>query len=123
MSTSEQDQPEHSVIGQPVARVDGRLKVIGQARYAAATALDNLVYGALILRAVPNRRVRAIDTTAREKRPGVLAVLTRANAPRLPNASMLAQQDMPQQGPIRRVMLLQEDTVWSVVNSTIMCAK
>ena len=56
MSTSEQDQPEQSVIGQPLARVDGRLKVIGQARYAADTALDNLVYGALILSTMASQR-------------------------------------------------------------------
>ena len=42
--------------------------------------------------------------------PGVLAVLTPANAPRLPNASMQAQQTM-QLGPIQRVTLFQEDTV------------
>ena len=56
MSTSEQDQLEQSVIGQPLERVDGRLKVIGQARYAADTALDNLVYGALILSTMASQR-------------------------------------------------------------------
>ena len=52
MSTGEQGRPEQSVIGRPLERVDERLKVIGQARYAADTALDNLAYGVLILSTV-----------------------------------------------------------------------
>ena len=72
------------IIGQPINRVDGALKVIRQARYAAEFALRNLAYAALITSTVPRGRITAIDATEAERPPGVLAVLTHENADRLP---------------------------------------
>lgn len=72
-----------AVIGQPRDRVDGRLKVTGAARYAAEFAAPNLAHGVLVQSTVANGRVREIDTAAAEAAPGVLAVLTHRNAPRL----------------------------------------
>ena len=34
-----------AVIGQPVDRVDGRLKITGVAKYAADYAVENIAYG------------------------------------------------------------------------------
>ena len=37
-----------NVIGQPLDRVDGRLKVTGGARYAAEARVPDLLYGVLV---------------------------------------------------------------------------
>lgn len=62
--------------GQSVTRVDGRLKVTGQARYTADHPVDDLVYGVLVCSTVARGRVTAIDTAEAQREPGVLRVIT-----------------------------------------------
>src|SRR2546423_1001242 len=68
-------------IGQPLARVDGKLKVTGAATYAAEFVRPKLAYGVLIQSAIANGRVDKIDISAAKLAPGVVGVLTRENAP------------------------------------------
>jgi xanthine dehydrogenase YagR molybdenum-binding subunit len=92
-----------ALVGAPVDRVDGRLKVTGAAKYSAEVAVPNLAYGALVLSTVANGRIAQVDDAAVRRMPGVIAVMTPANAPRV-NASG------PQVGyPVLRV--LQDDIV------------
>ncbi len=72
------------VIGQPVPRVDGPAKVAGKATYAAEFHPEGLAYAATVRATVPHGRVASFDTTGAEALPGVIAVLTHENAPRLP---------------------------------------
>ena len=73
-----------SVIGTPVARVDGPDKVTGRAKYAAEFTPEGLAYAALIESTISAGSIRHIDTAAAERAPGVLLVLTHRNAPKLP---------------------------------------
>ncbi len=73
-----------ATVGQPITRVDGPVKVTGNAKYAAEFAPEGLVYAALIESTIPAGTIKAIDSTAAEGAPGVLLVLTHRNAPRLP---------------------------------------
>src|SRR5947207_212378 len=68
-------------IGQPLDRVDGKLKVTGAATYAAEFVRPKLAYGVLIQSAIANGRVGKIDISAAKLAPGVVGVLTRENAP------------------------------------------
>ena len=70
-------------IGQPVSRVDGRQKVTGGATYAAEFDQPGQAYGAIVRSTLANGRVATIDSVAAERAPGVVAVLTHPNAPRL----------------------------------------
>jgi xanthine dehydrogenase YagR molybdenum-binding subunit len=70
-------------IGAPLSRVDGREKVMGEARYAHEHAPDGVVHAAPVTSTVAKGRVRAVDAAAALGIPGVLAVLTHENAPRL----------------------------------------
>jgi xanthine dehydrogenase YagR molybdenum-binding subunit len=70
-------------IGQPVSRVDGRQKVTGAATYAAEFDVPGQAHGAIVRSTVAKGRVASIDTSAAERAPGVVAVLTHRNAPRL----------------------------------------
>ena len=72
------------VMGQPVNRVDGPKKVAGEARYAAEFSLPDMLHGALVLSTVPAGRIASIDAEAARRAPGVYAVISHENAPRLP---------------------------------------
>jgi len=72
-----------SVIGQPVPRVDGRLKVTGGARYAAEFNQPNQAYAVIVSATIGLGRVTGIDATAVMRLPGVIAVISHLNAPRL----------------------------------------
>ena len=94
-------------VGAPLNRVDGRLKVTGGARYAAEFAVPNVAHAVIVTSTIAKGRVRRMDTAAAERSPGVLAVLTPQNAPRLPQ-----QQAAPGAGPAMRVpTLMQDDAV------------
>ena len=97
-----------SLIGQPIDRTDGRLKVTGGARYSAEVNLPGLVYGVIISSTVSRGAVASMDTAAAERAPGVLAVLTPFNMPKLP------QQPEPKGGArptSRKLSLLQDPAV------------
>jgi len=72
------------MIGDPLARLDGRLKVTGAARYSAEWPRDHLAYGVIVQSTIPRGVIASIDAAEAEAAPGVLAVLTADNAPRLP---------------------------------------
>jgi xanthine dehydrogenase YagR molybdenum-binding subunit len=70
-------------IGQPVSRVDGRQKVTGRATYAAEFKVAKLAHAAVVRSTIARGRITSIDAAAAERAPGVIAVLTHRNAPRL----------------------------------------
>ena len=70
-------------IGQPVSRVDGRQKVTGGATYAAEFDVRGQAHGVILRSTVASGRMTAIDSAAAERAPGVIAVLTHRNAPKL----------------------------------------
>ncbi|WEH13256.1 xanthine dehydrogenase family protein molybdopterin-binding subunit [Streptomyces sp. VNUA24] len=75
-------QPQ-AAVGAPLSRVDGRLKVTGQAKYAADHALHGVVHAVVVDSAVARGRVTGIDTRAAEAQPGVLGVISHLDRPEL----------------------------------------
>lgn len=72
-----------NAIGQPIPRIDGRLKTTGGAHYTADIPQVDLVYGVIVQSRIANGRMVSIDTTLAEKAPGVLKVFTHRNMPRM----------------------------------------
>ena len=106
---SPNEQPRNpDIIGAPVDRTDGRLKVTGGARYSAEINLPGLVYAALVTSTISDGAVAGMDTAAAEKAPGVLRVFTPFNAPRLPKQSTMGVGAVPY---ARKLALLQDDKV------------
>ena len=68
-------------LGQPLDRVDGPLKVSGQARYAAEHPADDLLHGSVICSVIARGRITAIDASAALALPGVKLVLSHLNRP------------------------------------------
>src|ERR1700683_879947 len=69
------------IVGKPIDRVDGRLKVTGGARYAYEMQQDNVLHGFVVEASIGKGTIKSIDTRAAEKAPGVALVLTHRNAP------------------------------------------
>jgi xanthine dehydrogenase YagR molybdenum-binding subunit len=69
------------IVGKPIDRVDGRLKVTGGARYAYEMQQHDVLYGFVVEASIGKGTIKSIDTRAAEKAPGVALVLTHRNAP------------------------------------------
>src|ERR1700747_848230 len=72
-----------NAIGQPISRIDGHLKVTGRAPYTADIALAGAAHAAIVHSTIANGKTVSIDTGTAEKAPGVLAVFTHRNMPRM----------------------------------------
>ncbi len=68
-------------IGKPESRVDGRLKVMGGANYAADFDVPNVARGYVVSSRITKGKITEIDTTEAEAVDGVLKVLTHENRP------------------------------------------
>jgi xanthine dehydrogenase YagR molybdenum-binding subunit len=93
------------VTGKGIDRVDARLKVTGKATYAAEFPTANVAFGVIVGAAGGKGKLSAIDTVLAEKAPGVIAVLTHKNAPKLAGASKKGE------GIDRVLQILQDDQV------------
>jgi xanthine dehydrogenase YagR molybdenum-binding subunit len=75
------DVAAQGVVGKPLDRVDGPLKVSGGARYAYEMQQDSALYGFVVEASIGKGTIKSIDTRAAEESPGVVLVLTHRNAP------------------------------------------
>ncbi|WP_375464759.1 molybdopterin cofactor-binding domain-containing protein [uncultured Methylobacterium sp.] len=76
------DGKPDGLLGQPIDRIDGPLKVTGRAPYAYETReLKNPAYGFIVGSAIASGTIRAIDTAAALRAPGVIHVMTHENVP------------------------------------------
>jgi xanthine dehydrogenase YagR molybdenum-binding subunit len=81
VGTTVLDTTPHGLVGQPLDRVDGRLKVTGRATYAYEVArAPDALYGVLVQATVGHGRITKIDSAAALAAPGVVLVLTHENA-------------------------------------------
>src|SRR5689334_16124848 len=73
------------VIGKPTDRIEGRLKTTGAAPYAndRHDVIANQAYGYVVGSSIAKGRIAAIDSGRARAAPGVLAVVTAANAGKL----------------------------------------
>ena len=67
---------ETRIVGKPLPRVDAYERVSGAAQYTADVILPDMVYAAILRCPHAHAMVKSIDTSAAEKMPGVVAVLT-----------------------------------------------
>jgi xanthine dehydrogenase YagR molybdenum-binding subunit len=84
---------ERGLIGAPVSRLDGPLKVRGQARFAAEFPMQDMVYAALVYSTVARGRIATLDTAAAQAAAGVVLVMTHENAPRMKPSPLFMSKD------------------------------
>src|SRR3954454_143116 len=78
------------VIGKPTDRIDGPLKTTGTAPYAYERhdVAPNQAYGFVVGSAIAKGRINAIDVTAAKAAPGMIAIVTTLDMPRLGRGRM-----------------------------------
>jgi len=71
------------VVGRPTPRVEGRLKVTGQAIYSADIGLPGTLWGKVLRSPIMSGRIKSIDGSKAWQVPGVKAVITGQDVPGL----------------------------------------
>ncbi|MEJ7654950.1 MAG: xanthine dehydrogenase family protein molybdopterin-binding subunit [Chloroflexia bacterium] len=104
----EQDDPEQWPasselvhVGKPHTRIDGAERVTGRAQYTYDVHPPGMLVGKILRCPFPHARIKRIDTTAAEALPGVRAVISHLNAPRIEwygDASLLFDTELMHEG-------------------------
>ena len=71
----EDNKKTYSILGKSVPRVDTRLKVTGQAKYAADYEMGGMLWGKIKRAPYAHARILSIDTSKAERLPGVKGVV------------------------------------------------
>jgi len=82
-----------TVVGQPLPKIDAWAKVTGETRYADDLVLPRMAHGKLLRSSHAHARIRAIDTTHARALPGVYAVITGHDLPRVKFGILPVSQD------------------------------
>jgi xanthine dehydrogenase YagR molybdenum-binding subunit len=77
-------------LGREIVRKDGLMKVTGTAPYTADFRLPRMAYGALVQSTVPAGKIRSFDFSGALGSPGVIAIVSHLNAPRLKSPGSMA---------------------------------
>ena len=100
---------KHGLIGASISRIDGPLKVAGQARFAAEYPMEALTYAALHHSTIARGRIVSFDLRRAEAAPGVVLVMTHLNAPRLKPTPPFGSK--PQAAGGDNVPVMQDDRI------------
>ena len=82
-------QPKENM-GQPIARIDGRVKVTGQARYGSDSPLRNPAYAFLVTSKIAKGKINKFDLEEARAVRGVIDIFTFENADRLTKGSFFS---------------------------------
>lgn len=98
---------EYSYIGNKYPIRDAALKVTGELKYVGDMKLPNMLYAKMLFSPIAHGRIKKIDTSKAEALPGVKAVATYLNSPRIPynSAMRFYEHDIP------KVEYIFDDTV------------
>ncbi len=96
---------ETKLVGDPIDRVDGPLKVTGAAPYPSDVTLPGLVHAALVKSTIAAGTIRRINVGVAEAAPRVVAVITHENAP------VLAEGPMTEYGPTTSPFPLRDNRI------------
>ncbi|WP_314175344.1 xanthine dehydrogenase family protein molybdopterin-binding subunit [Streptomyces winkii] len=100
-----------TAIGQPLERVDGRAKVTGSARYPTEIPAPAMAHACLVGARIAGGHVTAVDASAAWEEPGVLAVLTHENLPRIAEQPPLVPSLFGGPAPGETFFPMQDDVV------------
>jgi len=84
---------EFTVIGRPLPKIDAWAKVVGETRYADDLVMARMAHGKLLRSTHPHALIKLIDTSRARALPGVYAVITGADLPRVKFGILPVSQD------------------------------
>jgi xanthine dehydrogenase YagR molybdenum-binding subunit len=70
-------------VGTPIDRIDAQKKVTGTATYAADTDVTKIAHAVILTSTIAKGTIAGIDLVAARQQPGVLAVMSHLDAPRV----------------------------------------
>src|SRR5713226_3213313 len=82
-----------SVVGQSLPKIDAWAKVTGETKFADDMALPRMAHGKLLRSPHPHARIKRIDTARAAALPGVYAVITGHDLPRVKFGILPVSQD------------------------------
>ena len=103
MVLTPKDMPRTAYIGKPETKVDARKLVEGRPVFASDIKMKDMLYGALLTSPLAHARIKKIDASKARALPGVFAVLTHEDLPRVKYAS--GGQSYPQPLPYDQASL------------------
>ncbi len=86
---------EYDIVGKPVPRIDGKVKVTGTATFADDMVAPGMLHGKLLRSPYAHARILNIDASRAEKLPGVRAVITGKDFPGILVGFMKQYADRP----------------------------
>ncbi len=84
---------QFSVIGQNLPKIDAWAKVVGETKYADDLVLPRMAHGKLLRSPHPHALIKRIDTARAKALPGVYAVITGHDLPRVKFGILPVSQD------------------------------
>lgn len=85
--------PEFTYVGERIAPVDGYDRISGTADFVTDLKLPGMLHGKILRSPLPHARIVRIDTSKAASLPGVKAVITFEDTPRIPFGAMEAFKD------------------------------
>src|SRR2546427_9277142 len=82
-----------SIIGQSLPKIDAWAKVVGETKFADDLFLPRMAYGRLLRSPHPHALIKRIDTSRAKSLPGVYAVITGHDLPRVKFGILPVSQD------------------------------
>jgi len=89
------------VVGNPTPRIEGELKVSGQAKYAVDITLPGMLWGKLLRSPIASGKIKRIDTSRAEKLKGVRTIVTGAECSGLKIGRRLYDMPILADGEVR----------------------
>ena len=79
-------------VGKRIPIIDAEEKVTGEAKYAADLKLPNMLYGKILRSPHPHAKILNIDISLAKKLPGVKAIVTAEQTPKIKRGSFVADK-------------------------------
>jgi xanthine dehydrogenase YagR molybdenum-binding subunit len=98
-------------LGRPLARVDGPLKVKGEARFTAEFEVPGVAHAALVCSTIAKGKVSKIDTGRAKRAGGVLEIFTWKNMPRMAAPPLVDITDLKKGMAASDLPILQDPSV------------
>ncbi len=86
---------ELTAVGKRLPRPDAPQKVLGAAQYVADIKLPGMLAGRILRSPYPHARIKKIDASKAKKLPGVVAVITHADVPKLRYTRSVMAEALP----------------------------
>ena len=90
------------IVGKPIAQPDGVAKVTGSAKYAGDIKLPRMLVGKVLRSPYPHAKILRIDKNKAEQLPGVEAIITLDDLPKIPYTCSFRDLPIVRSGALQR---------------------